>query len=301
MLRLFVLGCLVLCGLGARPAQAGGPDSPPDDPKKSEAKTGDAPKPDAPKPGAPRPDAPKGAPETAPERHARLLEETTVHFDFKRAALEDILRALSKASEVPIALGRSAKIVLDKRRFKIKYVASRRGNDVLSDVCKAASLDYVIRDAGVLVGLPGRIRKLRKSQNLGGQAVKLTSKDVTKALSSKTLSIAATRRSLESILAFLRSETGIPFVQLSEERKKGEAQLLVTISLTSVPLEELLDKILGPLKLDWMQQGRVILVGSVKAIAEQRKPLEPKQGEGKKGEAKKGEQEAGKPEDEQGS
>ena len=88
------------------------------------------------------------------QRHARILKETTVHFDFRRAPIEHILRALAKASEVPIALGRTAKKVLDKRKFKIKYIASRRGDQVLTDLCKAAALDFVIRDQGVLVDLP---------------------------------------------------------------------------------------------------------------------------------------------------
>lgn len=228
------------------------------------------------------PAKPAKPPETPVERHARILKETTVHFDFRRAPIEHILRALAKASDVPIALGRTAKKVLDKRKFKIKYVASRRGDQVLTDLCKAAALDFVIRDKGVLVDLPGRIRKLRKAQGLGGKSVKLTPKDVTKALTTKTLSIAATKKSLESVLVFLRTETGIPFVQLSEERKKNAPPLVVTLSLSSVPLGQLLDKILHPLDLDWIQRGRVILVGSTKAIAEQRKPDPPEEGEGKK-------------------
>jgi hypothetical protein len=226
--------------------------------------------------------------ETPIQRQARILKETTVHFDFRRAPIEHILRALAKASEVPIALGRTAKKVLDKRKFKIKYVASRRGDQVLTDLCKAAGLDFVIRDKGVLVDLPGRIRKLRKAQGLGGKSVKLTPKDVTKALTTKTLSISATKKSLESVLVFLRSETGIPYVQLSEKRKKDAPPLVVTISLTSVPLKELLNKVLHPLGLDWIQRGRVILVGSTKAIAEQRK-LAKKPGEKKPGEKKAGE------------
>jgi len=225
---------------------------------------------------------PAKAPETPVEKHARILEETTVHFDFRRAPIEDILRALSKASDVPIALGRTAKEVLDKRKFKIKYVASRRGDQVLTDLCKAAALDFVIRDKGVLVDLPGRIRKLRKAKGLGGKSVKLTPKDVTKALTTKSLSITATKKSLESVLVFLRSETGIPFVQLSEKRKKDAPPLVVTLSLTSVPLKELLDKVTHPLGLDWIQRGRVILVGSTKAIAEQRKPVEVEKKPGEK-------------------
>lgn len=231
-------------------------------------------------------DAPAKPAETPPERHLRILKETMVHFDFRRAPVEHILRALAKASDVPIALGRKAKTVLDKRKFKIKYVASRRGDQVLTDLCKAAALDFVIRDKGVLVDLPGRIRKLRKAQGLGGKAVKLTPKDVTKALTTKTLSISATKRSLESVLVFLRTETGIPFVQLSEKRNKDAPPLIVSISLTSVPLKELLDRILHPLALDWIQQGRVILVGSTKAIEEQRKLQVPKKPAKKPGEPK---------------
>ncbi|MBL4850001.1 MAG: hypothetical protein JKY65_31115 [Planctomycetes bacterium] len=295
MRRVSVLSSLLLVGLSGPVLFAGGPDTPPGDSKKADPKKAD------PKKGDPK--KAKKALETAPERHARLLKETTVHFDFKRAPIEDILRALSKASEVPIALGRKAKTVLDKRRFKIRYVASRRGDQVLTDLCKAAALDFVIRDKGVLVDLPGRIRKLRKSQNLGGQAVKLTPKDVTKALTSKTLSMTATKRSLESVLLFLRTETGIPIVQLSEKRKRGAPPLVVTIRLSSVPLKELLDKILAPLGLDWIQQGRVILVGSIKAIAEQREAAKPK-GRKKpvkeKAPAKPDKQKAGKPADERG-
>ena len=70
------------------------------DPASKPAKTGQA-EPDQGDKGKGEGAKPQKPAETPVERHARILKETTVHFDFRRAPIQDILRALAKASDVP--------------------------------------------------------------------------------------------------------------------------------------------------------------------------------------------------------
>ena len=269
-LRAALLSLVALLTLAAPAALRAEPDPSPT-PTASPTPTPPAEEAPPPREGAPQEGAPAAPPEAPRARLERLLRETRVHFEFKRAPLGDILQALAKASEVPIVLGRRAQAVLERRKFLIKYIADRTGVEVLVDLCKAAHLDYLIRGKDVLVDTPKRINALRAAQGLAEKAVVLSPADVTKALYTKSLSLQARERDLSAVLSFLRQETGIPFVVLSEERGKDDPPLVVTLDLTSVTLRELLDRCLHPLGLDWVQGGRAIVVGSTKAIAAQRK------------------------------
>lgn len=205
-------------------------------------------------------------------RHQRVLRKTVVHFEFQRAPVEDIFAALEKATDVRVRLGKAAQRALKKRKFKIKYIADRTGEQVLGDVCKASALDFVVVAEGVFVDTPRAIRKLRKKLGLDGKALRLTGKDVAKLLETKELSLVSRERPLSEFLRFLRAETGIRFVKLTPT-KSGQPEPKVTVKTTSTPLKEVLDLALAPLKLDWIRSGSVVLVGSKEEIAEQRKPL----------------------------
>lgn len=245
-------------------------------PEPGEGRGAPSPTPPAPRPPAKR--APPAQPAEAPvARHRRLLRETVVHFEFQRAPVEDIFAALEKASEVRVRLGKAARRALEKRRFKIKYVADRTGEQVLSDVCKASALDFVVVPEGVYVDTPRAIRKLRKKLGLTGKALRLSGADVAKLLETKELSLVSRERPLSEFLRFLRAETGIRFVRLSPA-KAGQPEPKVTVKTTATPLHEVLDLAFAPLQLDWIRSGSVVLVGSAAEIAEQRKPL-PRQGE----------------------
>ncbi|MGE0712480.1 MAG: hypothetical protein AB7N76_01375 [Planctomycetota bacterium] len=211
------------------------------------------------------------------EGHLDALEDAVVHFEFQRAPLEDILFALARATKVEVHLGKGAQKALDRRKLKIRYVADRTGEQVLRDLCKAASLDYLVSDEGVLVDLPPVIARLRKKLGLDEEAVKLRPKDVARMLETKELSFQARERPLSQVLAFLAKETGIRFVRLTPSPPQdGKAAPAtdppVTLDTSSTPLGELLDRILKPLKMGWLRAGTVILVGTEQEVEAQRAP-----------------------------
>ena len=242
-----------------------------------------APEPKTPKPKAQKPKAqkptpasrpvkqlkPKSRPALAPRlRHLAALRKTVVHFSFKRAPVQDVLAALEKASAVPVTLGRAARRALKKRRFKIKYVADRTGLQVLTDICKASALDFVITAKGAQVDTRAAVKKLRKRLKLkDARRAKLKPKDVRRLLKTKLLTLFARDKSPQTLLKFLRKETGIRFVLLSDTKLPTK----LTVTTTSTPLGEVLDLALHPVGLDWVQQGTLVLVGGKATIAAQRK------------------------------
>jgi hypothetical protein len=236
------------------------------------------------KPGPEKAPAKKAPPKKAPPRLRirATLKKTVVHFSFQRAPLEDILLALERATKVKVRIGRAGRRTLEKRKFKIKYVADRTGLQVLQDVCKAGALDFLVSDEGVLVDLPKTIKKLRRKLSLNETALRLSAKDVAKMLVTKELSLSSRKKRLSTVLAFLTQETGVRFVRMSpakDAKKKGHKRPAprtdpaITIHTTSTPLGKILDLALHPVGLDWVRTGSVILVGTKKQVTEQRKPL----------------------------
>ena len=227
----------------------------------------------------PPPPAPKpAAPVNARHKNLKALRDTIVHFDFKRASLEDIVVALDKASGVRVRIGKSAMKALERRRFRMKYVADRRGDQVLTDLAKAAALDVVVTDEGAYFDTPRQIRKLRKKLGLPGRALRLTAKDVEKMLETKEVSLASVKQELSGVLEFLAKETGIRFVLVAQDQK----DVPITLKVTATALNDLLDQLVAPHGLGWMRQGSVIMLDTAEQIAKQKK-LKKKKKKKKKG------------------
>ena len=230
---------------------------------------------------------PLAAQEKAPEKPAapkkkvtradvlKTLNETTVHFDFRRAPLSDIAEALARASGVRVRIGKKARKALERRKFKMKYVADRRGDQVLGDLSKAAALDFLVTAEGAYLDVPKEIRRLRKKLGLPGKATRLKAADVKKMLTTKTLSLAAVEQPLSEVLAFLRKETGVKLVLLANELSAAK----VTLTATTTPLGDLLGQICAPHGLDWLRQGTVIVVDLSEKIEAQKKAPPKKAGE----------------------
>jgi hypothetical protein len=214
---------------------------------------------------------PSPAQEPAPAKkktradHLAALVDTVVHFDFKRAPLVDITEALALASKVRIRIGKKAMQALERRRFKMKYIADRRGDKVLTDLAKAAALDFFVSDEGVYFDVPKEIRRLRKKLGIKGKSLELTKADVTRMLTTKTISLAAHEQSLSEVLEFLRKETRVRIVLTADVDAK------LTLTATATPLGELLDRICEPHGLDWLQQGNVLMIDLADEIARHKK------------------------------
>lgn len=221
---------------------------------------------DEPPPPPPPKPAPL-APEQARQKHLKTLRDTTVHFDFKRAQFEDIAIALDKASGVRVRIGKTAMKALKRRRFRMKYVADRRGDQVLTDLAKAAALDVVVTAEGVFFDTPKKIRKLRKKLGLKGKSLRLTGKDVEKMLTTKELSLASTKQPLSEVLEFLAKETGVRFVLVDQDQRETP----ITLKVTATPLRDLLDQLVAPHGLGWLRQGSVIVLDAADKVAEQKK------------------------------
>jgi hypothetical protein len=197
----------------------------------------------------------------------KTLNETVVHFDFRRAPLGDIVEALGRASGIRVRIGRKARKALERRKFKMKYVADRRGDQVLSDLSKAAALDFIVTAEGAYLDVPKEIRRLRKKLGLPGKATRLKAADVKKMLTTKALSLAAVEQPLREVLSFLRKETGVKLVLLADELSAAK----VTLTATSTPLGNLLDQICATQGLAWLRQGSVIVVDVIEKIEAQKK------------------------------
>lgn len=253
-----LLPALLVAAASLAGAQDAGPESRPAPAKKP-----------APKDEAPKPQPPAKVP--ARVAFERQLAKTTVHFEFMRAPLGDIFQALERATDVRVRIGKRARRALAKRKLKIKYVASRTGVQVLVDLCKAAALDFLITDEGVIVDEPAVIKALRRRLDLGGKALKLTNKDVRSLLKTKTISLALRERPLSEFLRLMRQETGVRFVSLTPT-KAGKPEPRVSVTTSASPLREVLNLAIHSIDHDWVVSGNVILVGDKKTIAEQRKP-----------------------------
>jgi hypothetical protein len=216
----------------------------------------------------PNPPAPQPAPAAKAQRdaHLKALKEATVHFDFPRARLPEVLKALEKATGVPCTIGERGAKALERRKFKLKYVADRRGDLVLTDLAKAAALDVVVTADGALFDLPKQIDKVRRRLGLPRRSVRPQAADVAKMLDTKQLSLVSREKPLRVVLKFLREETGVPFVLAAKDRAEDP----VTFRVTGTPFRQVLDKVCQPLGLDWLRQGNVILVDTAEAIARQR-------------------------------
>lgn len=198
------------------------------------------------------------------EQQLEKLREVTVHFDFARAPLGDVTRALERASGVPVRIGDKGAQALAKRRFKLKYVADRTGIQVLEDLSKAAALDWEVTDEGALLDQPEVLKKLRKELGLPARSTRLTPEDVEKLLDQKKLDLTARERTLDEVLEFLRKETGIGFVQLGAE--EAVASPRVTLATGELPLRTVLDRLAAKVHLAWARQGNVIALGPEEAV-----------------------------------
>lgn len=222
-----------------------------------------------PKPGpASRPAPPPGP---APRiKHLATLKATRVNLSFPKATMNEVLEGLRRASGLKIRIGKKATKLLEKRKFKIKYIVSaRRGTQVLADLVKAAAVDYLVSDEGVLVDTKAVIKRLKKKLGISTKPTRLSAKDVEKALTTKELSLSSNKKSLTTFLRFMREETGVPFVRLSIGKAK---EPLISLSVAEEPFKSVLDRALHPVGYDWVRQGRVILVGPKAEIAAQKKP-----------------------------
>lgn len=226
-------------------------------------------------PAAPAP--PKGEQDPQRQAHLLALRGTTVHFDFRRAPLEDIAAALEKAAGVPVRVGAAAKRLLDKRKFKMRYVADRTGAQVLEDLAKAAALDVEVGPDGAVLDTPKEVKKLRTRLGLPQKEVRASGDDVAKMLTTKRLTLVARERPLQAVLDFLQTETGVRVVRLGADVPEGAApppEPKVTVTITDEPLGTVLDRVLQPLGWGWNRQGSVLLVGPAEVIAAQPKDEE---------------------------
>ena len=223
----------------------------------------------APVPALAQDEPPPDAPKVDLERraaHLKTLEETLVHFEFARAPLTDVTRALERATQVKVAIGPKGKAALEKRKFRMKYVADRTGVQVLEDLAKAAALDWEVTDEGAVLDLPASLAKLRRELGLPARKRLLTPEDVEKMLDQKKVDLTARERTLAQVLDFLRAETGIGFVHLAGE---GEAMPRVSLSTGELSLREVLDRVAEKAGLAWARQGNVIVVGAEDAVRPQ--------------------------------
>jgi len=214
-------------------------------------------------------------------RHLEKLRGTLVHFDFARAPLEDITTALQRASGVPVRIGRRARAALERRRFRMRYTADRRGHLVLEDLAKAAALDFEVTDDGAVLDLPIEIRRLRRRLGIEGEEVRLEPEDVAELLDTKRISLLSREKPLRAVLAFLHDETGVSIVRIGDD---PEEEPVLTLRITDEPFAKVLDRVLHPVGFDWMLQGRVVVVGTTETIAAQR-ALPPPDAEGDDGDA----------------
>lgn len=195
--------------------------------------------------------------------HLKTLEGTMVHFDFARAPLSDVTRALERATKVEVVIGEKGQAALEKRKFKLKYVADRTGIQVLEDLAKAAALDWEVTHEGAILDTPAALAKLRKELGLPAKRRLLSAEDVEKMLDAKKVDLTARDRTLAQVLTFLRDETGIGFVHLAEE---GAEMPKVSLSTGELTLREVLDKVAEKAGLAWARQGNVIVVGTEEAV-----------------------------------
>lgn len=268
-MRLFA-SCLLFALASTSSAQ----DAPP--PKPATDAPPRAPATDAP-PRAPAEPAPK--PEEDPRRvaHLRALDGTVVHFDFRRAPLEDITAALQVATKVPVRIGDAARKVLARRKLKLRYTADRTGRQVLEDLAKAAALDVEVTPDGAVIDTARELKKLRKQLGLATKQVELTGDDVERLLDSKRLSLVCRERTLGLVLTFLRDETGIRIVRLDGEQPDGgpeRPEPKLTHTITDEPLRSILDQLLKPLGWAWARQGTVLVVGPAEVVAAHVEPEE---------------------------
>ena len=230
-------------------------------------------------PPAPAPPAPAPKPEDDPQRvaHLRALDGTVVHFDFRRAPLEDITAALQAATKVPVRIGDAAAKVLARRKLKLRYTADRTGKQVLEDLAKAAALDMEVTPDGAVLDTPREVKKLRKQLGLATKQVELTGDEVERLLDSKRLSLVCRERTLALVLTFLRDETGIRIVRLEGEQVDGapdRPEPKLTHTITDEPLRSILDQLLKPLGWAWARQGTVLVVGPAEVVAAHVEPEE---------------------------
>lgn len=207
---------------------------------------------------APPPDAGRRA------QQLQKLRETLVHFDFARAPLTDVTRALERATGVTVRIGEKGEQALLKRRFKLRYVADRTGVQVLEDLAKAAALDWEVTDDGAILDLPAVLKKLRKDLGLPARTVRLTPEEVEKLLDQKRIDLTARDRTLTEVLDFLRQETGIGFVHLV--RPEDPEPPRVTISTGEVSLREVLSQVSQKTGLAWARQGNVVALGAEESV-----------------------------------
>lgn len=217
---------------------------------------------------APDPPGPAAA---APGRdaHRARLEEVVVHLEFRRAPLEDILVALERATGVPVRLGDAARRALERRRFRMRYVADRTGAQAVEDLARAAALDAEVTAEGVVFDTPAQVRRLRERLGLPARAVRLRGEDVARLLDTKRLTLTLRDRPLEATLEFLRAETGVRFVVVLGDGEPAAEPPRVTLEATDVTLRAALDLLLEPAGWGWTRQGSVVLVGPAEVVAAQ--------------------------------
>lgn len=265
--RTTLVGLLIIIALGGpTAAQNGGPaPRPADDPTPPAG------------PAPPVPVAP--APETARDAHLRALRAAIVHFEFRRAPLADIAAALERATNVPVHIGDAARRALERRKFKMRYVADRTGVQVLEDLAKAAALDAEVTNEGAVLDTPAVVRRLREKLGIPAKPVRLGAADVARMLQTKRLSFTARDKPLDAVLDFLRDETGLRFVIVAADVEpkdgaapEGDDPPKVTVQVTDEPLQAVLDLLLTPVGWAWARQGTVVIVGRAEVIAEQTAP-----------------------------
>lgn len=218
--------------------------------------------------GAPAPVAPPPAVQDTREAHLAALRATVVHFDFRRAPLADIVAALERASGVPVRIGDAGRRALERRRFKMRYVADRTGLQVLEDLAKAAALDVEVTADGAVLDTPGQVRRLRERLGLPAKPVRAAADDVARMLETKRLTLQARERAMDLVLDFLRDETGVRFVVLTDDADASDAEApRLTVQVTDEPLKTVLDLLLQPVGWAWLRQGSVVLVGPADVIA----------------------------------
>lgn len=221
----------------------------------------------APAAGAPAAEAPRDA-------LLRKLRATVVHFDFRRAPLPDVTTALERATGVPVRIGDAARKALERRKFKLRYVADRTGLQVLEDLARAAALDAEVTDEGAVLDTPAALRRLRERLGLEAKPVRLAAADVARLLETKRLTFTAREKPLEQVLDFLRDETGLRFVIVTsgDDDAPADDPPAVSVQVTDEPLQALLDLLLKPVGWAWARQGSVVIVGRAEVIAAQTAP-----------------------------
>lgn len=197
------------------------------------------PKPQTPK--QPQPENQPTNPPSGPGQAARQIEadiraelaEIPLHLEFTRARVEDILTALSRATNVGVKLEAEARRGLEKRRFRMNYrCTDRPAHMVLDDIARHAALDYILEADRVLISTTARIRRLRRERGMGSSPRRLSSEHIQKMLDTQRVDLRIEDQPLRALVRHLEEKIGIPVVvdsqvnQMTTMSERGHDELL---------------------------------------------------------------------------